>query len=141
MRYPKKDGSLLASGTSSRISNPLLQPLIVYPLVILVGQETKQLIGQQDLLVIFPIFMFGWRTSLRILHLCTCLICSNEFPLPPSFQGWFLKKKKEQQEYPFFFYYYNVILIHWKKLTFAPFKKTIQYFALLPKLIREMPLF
>ena len=38
--------------------------------------------------------MFGWRTSLQILHLCTCLIFSNEFPLPPSFQGWFVKKKK-----------------------------------------------
>ena len=37
MCYPKEDGSLLASGTSLRISNPSLQPLIVYPLVILVG--------------------------------------------------------------------------------------------------------
>ena len=35
----------------------------------------------------------------------------------------------------------GLILDFGKKLDFALFKKTIQYFALFPKLIREMPLF
>ena len=39
-----------------------------------------------------------------------------------------------------FFCVLAVSLDPWKKLVFALFKKTIQHFALFPKIIREMPL-
>ena len=62
------------------------------------------------------------------------------------------ERKKEIQSRNFFFFFFEKHIDHeikwgwmkgkfWKKLAFVPFKKTIQHFAPLPKLIREMSLF
>lgn len=70
------------------------QPLEILFSLISADKETKQHIGLLDSLVIFPLFMSGWRVFLQLLFIN--LSWFNKTSLPPfSLVGRTLKKKKK----------------------------------------------
>ena len=119
--------SLLFCFLKKKVFGPISQSQCTYPKKVAVSLQLSHFN-----LSLFPKFIsYVSQVYLMALTFALCLVGVKREKM---------KNERRKREINVIFHYL-VRVKKGKKLAFTPFKKTIQHFASLPKLIREMPLF